>query len=253
MKLTKVMAVCFYVVGICVVLGGIVVEVTMKANMGFVLITVGSVVIAGGAMVFAKLVRGGKGYGSVGSRLTLIASNSILILKWLRKVVPKFRHGEACGVKYSTRAVGFWRRFPFRLLPYLTGDISKIHLRLRRESDWWPEGILRIEPPVLVDVPLYDEPTTISISDYPFDIGNPPTWEATLSLKGGSNFPQPCYITCYLVLQKVNGDEVKRCSVHIADIQVIGRDSFITNCLMWIIAIIASGLIGYWIAILTQN
>ena len=60
MKLTKVMAVCFWAVGIIVVLAGIAVEVAMGADMGFILITAGSVVVAGGAMIFAKLVRGGK-------------------------------------------------------------------------------------------------------------------------------------------------------------------------------------------------
>lgn len=167
--------------------------------------------------------------------------------------MPKFYYGKACGVKYSAKAVSFWRRSPFRLLPYLTGDIIKIHLRLKQESGWWSEGILHIEPPILVDVPLYNQPTTISISDYPFEIGNPPTWEATLALKGGSNFPQPCYITCYVVLQEVSGDKVKRCSIRVADIEVVGRGSFITNCLMWIIGLIGAGVIGYLIAIFTRD
>lgn len=60
MKLTKVMAVCFEAVGMCIVLLGIVIEVLMKADLGFILITAGSVIVAGGGMIFAKLVRGGK-------------------------------------------------------------------------------------------------------------------------------------------------------------------------------------------------
>lgn len=60
MKLTKVMAVYFWAVGIIVVLAGIAVEVAMGASMGFVLITGGSVFVAGGSIVFANLVRGSR-------------------------------------------------------------------------------------------------------------------------------------------------------------------------------------------------
>ncbi len=60
MKLTKVLAVALEAVGMCIVLVGIVIEVSYQAHIGFVLITSGSVVIAGGGMIFAKLVRGGK-------------------------------------------------------------------------------------------------------------------------------------------------------------------------------------------------
>ena len=61
MKLTKVMAVCFWVVGIIVVLAGIAVEVAMGADMGFIMITSGAVVGMFGGMLFAKLIRGDKG------------------------------------------------------------------------------------------------------------------------------------------------------------------------------------------------
>ncbi len=44
----------------CVVLTGIGIEVAMGADIGFVLITAGSVVIAGGAMIFARIVRRGR-------------------------------------------------------------------------------------------------------------------------------------------------------------------------------------------------
>ncbi len=57
MKITKVMAVCFYMVGICVVLAGIAVEVAMGDDIGFVLITVGSVIVAGGCVLYAQMVR----------------------------------------------------------------------------------------------------------------------------------------------------------------------------------------------------
>lgn len=60
MKLTKVLAVGFEGVGMCIVLAGICIEVYYKADFGFVLITGGSVVVAFGGMLFAKLVRGGK-------------------------------------------------------------------------------------------------------------------------------------------------------------------------------------------------
>jgi len=60
MKLTKVLAVALEAVGMCIVLAGICIEVYYKADFGFVLITGGSVVIAFGGMLFAKLVRGGK-------------------------------------------------------------------------------------------------------------------------------------------------------------------------------------------------
>ena len=60
MKLTKVLAVGFETVGMCIVLAGICIEVYYEADFGFVLITGGSVVVAFGGMLFAKLVRGGK-------------------------------------------------------------------------------------------------------------------------------------------------------------------------------------------------
>lgn len=52
MKLTKVKAVWFGAMGICIVLAGIGVEVTMKTDIGFVLITAGSVAVAGGCVLF---------------------------------------------------------------------------------------------------------------------------------------------------------------------------------------------------------
>ena len=60
MKFTK-LYVFLWIAGVCIVLDGIAVEVAMGGDIGFVLITAGSVVIAGGSIIFAKLVRGGKG------------------------------------------------------------------------------------------------------------------------------------------------------------------------------------------------
>ena len=59
MKITK-LYVFLWIVGLCIASAGIAVELTMKANIGFVLITAGSVVVAGGSIIYAKLVRGGK-------------------------------------------------------------------------------------------------------------------------------------------------------------------------------------------------
>jgi len=60
MKLTKVMAVCLEAVGMCIGVAGIIIEVSYKADIGFVMITSGAVIVAFGGMIFAKLVRGGK-------------------------------------------------------------------------------------------------------------------------------------------------------------------------------------------------
>ncbi len=60
MKLTKVLAVCFETVGMCIGIAGIIIEVSYKADIGFMLITSGAVIVAFGGMLFAKLVRGGK-------------------------------------------------------------------------------------------------------------------------------------------------------------------------------------------------
>ena len=60
MKLTKTLAVCFEALGMCIVLVGIAIEVYYEADIGFVCITGGSLVVAFGGMIFAKLVRGGK-------------------------------------------------------------------------------------------------------------------------------------------------------------------------------------------------
>jgi len=58
-KLSRTLAIALEAVGCLVVVAGITVEVSMKADIGFVLITGGSVVIAAGALMFAKLIRRG--------------------------------------------------------------------------------------------------------------------------------------------------------------------------------------------------
>jgi len=57
MKITKLMAVCFGTVGICVVLTGIAIEVSIGADFGFALITAGSVIVAGGCVLYAQIIR----------------------------------------------------------------------------------------------------------------------------------------------------------------------------------------------------
>ena len=62
MRLKK-LYIFLWITGICIVLAGIAVEVAMGGDIGFVLITAGSVVVAFGSVVFAKVVRGDSGYG----------------------------------------------------------------------------------------------------------------------------------------------------------------------------------------------
>lgn len=57
MKLTKTLAVALEAVGCSVGVAGIMVEVMMHAQIGFILITSGAVITAFGGMVFAKLFR----------------------------------------------------------------------------------------------------------------------------------------------------------------------------------------------------
>jgi len=57
MHITKTLAVALEAVGCCVVLTGIAIEVSMGADLGYILITSGACVLAVGSMVFAKLFR----------------------------------------------------------------------------------------------------------------------------------------------------------------------------------------------------
>ena len=64
MKLTKVSliaAIGLESVGACVGLGGIIVEYITKADIGYCLITGGAVLVTLGGMIFAKLIKIGKG------------------------------------------------------------------------------------------------------------------------------------------------------------------------------------------------
>lgn len=186
----------------------------------------------------------------------------IVILKRVRKAMPKFYHDEACGVTYSARAVGFWRRFPFRFLPYLTGDVIWIHLKLKQEDNCYPEAILRIEPPIMSDEPGWEGGPLVPLSSYAFtfervgkrtDAG----WSGNIPLKGGISFGQPCDIECYVDLQEIKDNKVERCSLHIADIEIVSRGPFLTNIWMWVIGLIGAGVIGggfgYLIAVSTRN
>jgi len=57
MRLTKTLAIAFETVGCVVVLTGIIIEVIMGAEVGYVLITSGALLVAFGGMIFAKLMR----------------------------------------------------------------------------------------------------------------------------------------------------------------------------------------------------
>jgi len=57
MHLTKTLAIALETVGCIVVLTGIAVEVSLRAPLGYILITSGACIVAVGAMVFAKLMR----------------------------------------------------------------------------------------------------------------------------------------------------------------------------------------------------
>ena len=56
MKITK-LYVLLWIAGMCIVFAGIAVEVAMGGDIGFVLITVGSVIVAGGCVLYAQMVR----------------------------------------------------------------------------------------------------------------------------------------------------------------------------------------------------
>jgi len=58
MRLTRVLAVCLKTVGIIAILVGVSIEVIFEADIVFILITSGAAVVATGAMIFAKLIRG---------------------------------------------------------------------------------------------------------------------------------------------------------------------------------------------------
>ena len=57
MKLSRTLSIALEAVGCCVIVGGIVIEVTMGADIGYIAITAGALAIAFGGMVFAKLIK----------------------------------------------------------------------------------------------------------------------------------------------------------------------------------------------------
>lgn len=57
MHLTKTLAIALETVGCVIILTGIAIEVSMRADLGYVLITSGAFIVAVGAMIFAKLMR----------------------------------------------------------------------------------------------------------------------------------------------------------------------------------------------------
>lgn len=57
MKDSKLLAIALEAVGISAVILGIAIETTMHAQIGFIIITSGSVFIASGGMLFAKIIK----------------------------------------------------------------------------------------------------------------------------------------------------------------------------------------------------
>lgn len=57
MHLTKTLAIALEVVGCCVVLTGIIIEIITRAPLGYIIITGGALIVAAGGMVFAKIIR----------------------------------------------------------------------------------------------------------------------------------------------------------------------------------------------------
>ena len=57
MHLSKTLAIAFETVGCVIILTGIAIEVSMRAHLGYVLITSGACIVAVGGMIFAKLMR----------------------------------------------------------------------------------------------------------------------------------------------------------------------------------------------------
>ncbi|MBA7629849.1 hypothetical protein ES703_37356 [subsurface metagenome] len=55
MRLTKTLAIALETVGCVIILTGIAIEVSLRAHLGYILITSGACIVAVGAMIFAKL------------------------------------------------------------------------------------------------------------------------------------------------------------------------------------------------------
>jgi len=57
MHLSKTLAIALETVGCVIILTGIAIEVSLRAPLGYVLITSGACIVAVGGMIFAKLLR----------------------------------------------------------------------------------------------------------------------------------------------------------------------------------------------------
>ena len=55
--MTRTLAIALEAVGCCVIVGGIAIEVSMGADIGYIVITAGALATAFGGMVFAKLLK----------------------------------------------------------------------------------------------------------------------------------------------------------------------------------------------------
>ena len=58
--MTRTLAIALEGVGVSVIVAGIVVEAILHADLGYILITGGSLAVAGGAMLYAKFFRWNK-------------------------------------------------------------------------------------------------------------------------------------------------------------------------------------------------
>jgi len=58
--MVRTLAIALESVGICAIIGGIIFETQVHAPIGFVIITGGSVLVAAGGLLYAKIYRGGK-------------------------------------------------------------------------------------------------------------------------------------------------------------------------------------------------
>ncbi|GAI86582.1 unnamed protein product [marine sediment metagenome] len=58
--MVRTLAIALEAVGVCAIIGGIVFEMQVQAPIGFVIITGGSVLVAAGGLLYAKIYRGGK-------------------------------------------------------------------------------------------------------------------------------------------------------------------------------------------------
>lgn len=58
MVITKALAITFEAVGSITIIAGIIIEVTAKAPIGYIIITAGSLGVVMGGIIFAKVIKG---------------------------------------------------------------------------------------------------------------------------------------------------------------------------------------------------